>query len=225
VVILPTVLASDLKRAQHLLHQISQAPQLTWVQADIIDEVFANNKTLSPQDWSKLISQYPQLKFEAHLMVKDPIKWITPCLQAGFSRLTAQIEMMPDQQAFLNEFHPQPTTYHLPPKVGLALDLPTPVEKLDRSLLPKIDVILLMSVPAGFGGQPFHPEVLKKITALNRLRQQQKSNFQIAIDGGLNPSNINKIEKAGADLACIGHSLLKGDLRKNLQALMDTAKR
>jgi pentose-5-phosphate-3-epimerase len=259
---------SPKKTTTHPRHKIAGlsgtgVPKLNWIQADIIDGIFANNQTLQPQDWAPLIQKYANLNFEAHLMVKDPINWIQPCLNAGFTRITAHIEMMDNQQDFIkpieqhfpspgkervrvrsnmdaspgvNGLTPKPTptrhsepdevgsknpprNQHNLPEVGLALDLPTPISKLDSQVLPHLDVILLMSVPAGFGGQKFDPSVLEKIKSLNQLRQQKGYHFQIAVDGGLNSTNIDKIQKASTDLACLGSSLLQGNIQDNLKQL------
>ncbi len=106
---------------------------------------------------------------------------------------------------------------------GLALDIATPIEKLENKLLDNLGVVLLMSVKAGFGGQKFDIKVLEKTRELKDLRDKSGSNFSICDDGGITLQLIDDAHYVGVDEVSIGRRLFKGDLKKNIQDFQKSA--
>src|SRR5258706_11434111 len=166
--IIPAILTNDQDELLGILKQCEGV--VDRVQIDIIDGVFANNKTIEPSILEEIETS---LLIDYHLMVKEPYDWIERCIRGQADRIIGQIELMRDQVEFVEKA----TEAGL--KVGLAIDVDTPVASIERAIINDLDVILVMSVPAGFGGQEFDPEVLKKIEELDHIRANDKSPFYI----------------------------------------------
>ena len=196
--IIPTILTSSRKIAQEKLKKYRSI--FEWVQLDIIDKVFADNKTLLPIDFAP-IKELSFFEPDIHLMVNNPIKLLSDCVKINATRIIGHIELMTDQNNFVQGITSKGTL------AGLAVDLPTPVSKLDTNTLPQLDVILLMSVKAGNGGQSFSSLVLPKIEKLVKIRNKEKLAFKIALDGGIKPETIKTPFEAGAEIFYIGDYL------------------
>lgn len=203
--IIPSILTNDPQELKELISRCEGVVER--VSIDIIDGKFADNKTIEP---SVLEDINTNLKIDFQLMVMEPINWIERCIRGEADRIIGHVEHMSDQMAFLGKV--QEVGAH----VGLALDLTTPVEKIDSTVLTNLDVVLVMSVPAGFGGQPFHKEVLDKIKQLDELRAHDATPYKIQDDGGITFESIYNVQRSGADEVSIGRKIFEGDLRVNL---------
>ncbi len=200
--IIPTVLTNSQEDLENRLIRLKEFSQ--WIQIDVVDGRFAANRTF-PLEW---LNNYQDFSWDIHLMVDKPIAWLEKCFLVAASRIVGQIETMTDQREFVNRLINNGV------ESGLALDLGTPVEKLDSEALLSADLVLLLSVKAGFSGQHFNPIVFKKIEKLIDLKKELGANFKIAVDGGIDSREmIAKLEKSGVDLCYIGkHFLaLQGD--------------
>jgi len=184
------------------------------VQVDIIDGLFAKNETIDP---SQLVDIETSTFIDYHLMVKEPVGWIDRCVQGQADRIIGHIELMSDQIAFVSEVR------GFGKAVGLAVDLDTPVSKLDPTVIGRLDVILLMSVKAGFGGQDFDEKVLEKITELDHIRARDNLFFTICIDGGITLQNIDEVVVDGVDEVTIGQRIFDGDIRANIEHFQNAA--
>lgn len=204
--IIPSILTNDPGELQELLSRCESVVER--VHVDVIDGVFANNKTV---DISILDNYEGNLKFDFHLMVKDPINWIEKCIRGQADRIIAQVEMMEDQIKFVGKVQ------ELGARVGLALDLESPVSKIDPTILTNLDAVLVMSVPAGAGGQEFHKEALKKLIELDEIRSRDNTPFRIQDDGGVTLEKIDDVYFDGADEVSIGRRLFEGDLAGNIE--------
>ena len=212
--IIPTILTSNRKNAQEKLKKYRSI--FEWVQLDIIDNVFANNKTLLPTDFAP-VKELSFFKPDIHLMVNNPTKFLTDCIKIKAKRIIGHLELMADQKNFVQEIVKKGVL------AGLAVDLPTPIEKLDKNILNKLDVVLLMSVKAGRGGQPLSPLVLPKIEKLVKIRKERNLDFRIALDGGIKPETIKAPFNAGAEIFYVG-SFLEKEPKKALKNLLNSVK-
>lgn len=210
--VIPSILTPNLADAKDLIAQLEGL--VDSVQIDIIDGVFAENKTIDP---TLLVDIETSLEYDFHLMVKDPINWIEKCAGVGAKRIVAQIELMEDQTEFVTKVH------GLNMAVGLGLDLTTDVSQIKEELLVEIDVILLMSVPAGFGGQNFDTNVFKKIEWLQNQRAKMNSSFVICDDGGVTLENVDDVHFLGVDEVVVGRKLFEGDVKTNLDKYQEAA--
>ncbi len=212
VEIIPAVLTDSPSEALELIRRCDGVTGR--VQIDIIDGVFADNKTIDP---AVLTSLDVSLGYDFHLMVKEPINWIEKCALASAERIIGQIEMMNSQEEFVDKVQSKNL------RVGLAVDLETPVAKIQKDILNIIDVVLVMSVKAGFGGQKFNTSVLSKIKELDLIRTEQRSAFRICVDGGETEEVIDDTYYEGADEVVIGRRLFNGDLESNIRRMKEAA--
>ena len=170
------------------------------IHVDIIDGVYSENKTIDP---SALEVLEHDLLIDFHLMVNEPVKWVEKCIRAGGDRIIGHVEMMSSPLEFIGEV----TEAGLSP--GLALDIDTPVGLIEKMLLTDVDIIVVMSVPAGYGGQKFDERALDKIKALRKIKKSDQ--------GGVSLEYIDDISRVGADEVVIGNRLFEGDLKSNIE--------
>lgn len=178
------------------------------VSIDIIDGKFANNKTVDPSVFEVFQTD---VKLDFQLMVVEPINWIEKCARAGADRIIGHIEHMYNQTEFIGKVQ------EVGLSVGLGLDVDTPVDLIDSEILKDLDLILLMSVSAGFGGQDFDNRVLKKIEEMKKIREKDETPFKIHVDGGITPNLLSKLIPYGVDEVSIGRALFNGNISDNIR--------
>jgi ribulose-phosphate 3-epimerase len=181
------------------------------VQIDIIDGVFANNKTIDPQI---LEDMETPLEIDFHLMTKEPINWIEHCVRGGATLVIGQVEMMQSQRDFIAKCQ------EVGCKAGLAIDLASPLAVLDKEVLTDIDAVLVMSVKAGFGGQRFDPGAIEKIKELVKAKESDITPFKIIVDGGVTKEIAPKLASLGVDEVVIGKRLFEGEVKTNIQSFL-----
>ncbi len=163
------------------------AVHLTTIQIEIADNTLVPNETITDLSlFASIISQYPNIVFEAHLMVANPEKYIRAVADAGFARIIAQIESN-DPRTFLEKVRYEEL------EVGLALDGSSELREIEP-FLEEIDFVLIMMVEAGFSGQPFLPESIEKI----KLIHQNAPDLIIEADGGINAETAKAVVDVGA---------------------------
>ena len=219
--IIPAILTDNVTDLTQKVKRVNDASYIDGfsvrkIQIDIIDGIFVDNKTIDP---ANIASLETDLGIDFHLMVKEPINWVEKCANAGADRIIGQIEMMESQVDFVGKV--QETGLY----VGLAVDLETPISKLDPVILTNVDVVLLMAVKAGWGGQKFDERVLEKIKELDEIRVRDKTPFKICVDGGETEDNIDETHFAGADEVVIGKRLFDGNLAENIKGFEQAAHR
>jgi len=185
------------------------------VQIDIVDGVFAGNRTIDPSVLKYLDTN---LKLDFHLMVANPASWVEKCASVGANMVIGQIEQMASQEEFVKKCQMANVS------VGLAVNLPTPIDSLDKTIIGDIDTLLLMSVPAGFGGQEFDQGVYQKIKDASLLREKDTTPFGLCVDGGVNEENVSTLFRMKVDEVVIGKRLFMGDLKTNIDVILNKAK-
>jgi len=203
--IIPSVLTNNLVEARDLINRVEGLVER--IQIDVVDGIFAANKTVDP---SLFIDIETSAKLDFHLMVKEPVNWIEKCVAVGADRIVGQIEMMHSPSEFVEKVHAQGVG------CGLALDLYTDVSRIDESILVELEVVLVMSVPAGRGGQGFDKRALGKIKKLKELKDKFNAAFAICDDGGLTLENVDEAHLFGVDEVVIGRRLFEGDIAENI---------
>jgi ribulose-phosphate 3-epimerase len=179
-----------------------------------MDGHFVPNLTMGPPV-IKALRKYTKLPFDVHLMISPVHKYIQDYAEAGADIITIHPEATDDLKDSIAHIK------KLNKKVGVSLNPETKID-LVTDFLNEIDLILIMSVNPGFGGQKFIPEVLDKIKKLRNTREEKKLNFDIEIDGGINFDNNKLAIKAGANILVSGTSIFKnnnGDIKKNIDLL------
>ncbi|MEA1964272.1 MAG: ribulose-phosphate 3-epimerase [Candidatus Aerophobetes bacterium] len=192
--IAPSVLAVDFSCLYEEIKRVEKEVDL--LHFDIMDGHFVPNITFGPQMVASLREKI-SLPFEVHLMVDNPQEWIDPFEQAGSDTIIFHLE---------TSSHPHRLITFIKEKgirVGIALNPSTSLENL-KDILPQLDMVLLMTVNPGFGGQTFLPEVLPKIGDLRQICRERKLFFNIEVDGGINQWTAAKAVEAGADILVVG---------------------
>jgi ribulose-phosphate 3-epimerase len=187
------ILQSEIASAQSAGAQI--------VHWDVMDGVFCPNFTYGPPLIASLRPQTNAI-FDVHLMMADPARYLNPFLQAGSDIVTIHIEAVPNPTTILREIR------HAGAWSGLAINPPTPVEAI-LPYLDEADLILIMSVMPGFGGQAFNPSVLAKISQILNL----KPDCCVEIDGGIGPATIGSAAAVGTGIFVVGSAFYKSEDR------------
>lgn len=212
--IIPSILSSDPNEARSLLSLCEG--NVVRAHIDIIDGIFANNKTVDPLVFQDTDTS---VLLDYHLMVKEPIHWIEKCITAHGERIIGQVELMDNQLAFVE------TCISNGVHGGFALDIPTHVSALSLDALAQADVVVVMSVKAGFGGQDFDESALPKVEQLSEIRDREGFSFKICDDGGITMDTIALTRGEGIDEVAIGRRLFHGDLVENIDHFQKAAVR
>jgi ribulose-phosphate 3-epimerase len=181
---------------------------------DVMDGHFVPNLTIGPPV-IKALRKHCSLKFDVHLMISPVHKYIGAYADAGADIITIHPEATQNLRESIK------TIKDLKKKVGVSLNPESKIE-LITEFLDQVDLVLIMSVNPGFGGQKFMPEVLDKIKQLKKIQQEKNLNFDIEIDGGINFENCKIAIDAGANILVSGTTVFKsndGDIKKNIDLL------
>lgn len=212
VEIIPAILTNDIREIEEKLKRAESLAKR--VQIDVLDGQFVANRTVDPSFVGNIETD---LNLDFHLMTKEPVDWVERAVRGGADRIIGQIEQMANQVEFVGKVS------EVGLSVGLALDLDSEVSELDPTILNNLDVVLVMSVKAGFGGQKFDPRTIKKVKELDEIRVRDDTPFKICVDGGITKENIKEVTKAGADEVAIGRRIFEGDLAQNLERFRKAA--
>lgn len=193
----PSLLAADFSCLGEQISQISGADML---HLDIMDGNFVPNITFGPEI-IKDIRKDSDLTFDSHLMISDPARYIDAFAEAGSDIITFHVEATDHSHRVIQKIKNNECG------AGIALNPNTPLTNIEY-LLPQLDLILIMSVNPGFGGQKFIPIMRNKIARTKDLLEKHDSSAQIAVDGGIKPDNVNSIIRAGADIIVAGSAIL-----------------
>jgi len=209
----PSILSADFSQLGNEIKRLEDGGA-DYIHVDVMDGHFVPNLTIGPPV-IKALKKNCSIKFDVHLMISPVHKYIEAYSEAGADIITIHPEATEDLKASISKIK------ELKKKVGISLNPETKVSVI-KDYLNQIDLVLIMSVNPGFGGQKFMPEVLDKIKELKDIQTKQKIDFDIEIDGGINFENSKIAIKAGANILVSGTTVFKsnnGDIKKNIDLL------
>ena len=198
--IAPSVLSADFSRLADEVEEVEKAGADV-IHVDVMDGHFVPNITIGPlvvQGLKKLTS----LPLDVHLMIENPERYVDDFIQAGGNWITVHAEVCPHIKRVIKKVR------RLNARPGMVLKPATPLKTL-FPVLDEIDLVLIMSVNPGFGGQSFIPSTLKKIERLRKIVDQNRYPLEIEVDGGVKVENIRDVSMAGADIFVVGTGIFK----------------
>ena len=209
----PSILSADFNQLGNEIKRLEEAGA-DMIHVDVMDGHFVPNLTMGPPV-IKALRKYTKLPFDVHLMISPVHKYIKDYADAGADIITIHPETTDNLEDSIQHIK------KLNKKIGISLNPETQIEVV-KNFLEKIDLVLIMSVHPGFGGQKFIPKVLDKIKELKKIKDQQNLNFDIEVDGGINFDNNKLVIEAGANILVSGTTIFKnnnGNIKKNIDTL------
>ena len=209
----PSILSADFSQLGNEIKRLEEGGA-DLIHLDVMDGHFVPNLTIGPPV-IKNLRKYSKLPFDVHLMISPVHKYIKDYANAGADIITIHPEATDNLKDSINLIK------NLNKKAGVSLNPDTSLDALINEI-ENIDLILIMSVFPGFGGQEFMPEVINKIKKLKKIKEEKKYSFDIEVDGGINFSNCKEVLSAGANILVSGTTIFNennGDIKRNIEKL------
>lgn len=198
--IAPSILSADFSRLKEEIQAVEVAGA-DWLHVDVMDGHFVPNITIGPVVVES-VRKVTKMPMDVHLMITDPDKYAPEFITAGADWVSIHPETCPDPEATLKRIR------ELGAQASIAVNPDVPLEKV-ADLLVEIDMILMMTVFPGFGGQAFIPDVLPKIEAVRKIIDERKLSVLVEADGGIKVDNIARVVRAGAEVIVSGSGIFK----------------
>ncbi len=210
-IVAPSLLAANFLKLEDECKMVNES-EAEWFHLDIMDGQFVPNISFGPMI-VKFVRKTTKKYCDVHLMIVEPWKYFKPFKEAGADNISVHIEACPDLRATIEEIKSMNID------AGVAISPDTPVNDLEQ-VLPHIDVVCMMSVYPGFGGQEFIPATMERIRQLRKMIDEKGLNVKIEIDGGVTEENAASIIQAGADVLVAGNTVFKSaDPKKTIRLL------
>ena len=209
----PSILSADFSQLGEEIKRLEKGGA-DMIHVDVMDGHFVPNLTIGPPV-IKALKKNTSLLFDVHLMISPVHKYIEAYADAGADIITIHPEATENLKSSIDKIK------ELKKKVGVSLNPETELDVI-KEYLNEIDLVLIMSVNPGFGGQKFMPKVLNKVRKLKKIQEEEKLSFDIEIDGGINFENCKSATDAGANILVSGTTIFKnnnGDIKKNIELL------
>ena len=203
----PSILAADFNILGEQIQTV-EASGVPYLHIDVMDGNFVPSISFGMPVIAS-IRKNSKLIFDVHLMIEEPIRYLEDFKNAGADIITVHVEACKDLKKTVEKIK------ELGMKAGVTLKPATGLEKL-KDIITDIDMVLIMSVNPGFGGQVFLPESLQRISDLKAMSEQYGANIDIEVDGGITPENVTEVIEAGANVIVSGTSIFSGNILDNI---------
>ena len=204
----PSILSADFTKLGEEIETIDNAGA-EYIHVDVMDGMFVPSISYG-MPVIKSIRKSTGKVFDVHLMISEPIRYIADFAASGADMITVHVEACSDVVATIGKIR----EYKL--KVGITLNPDTPVSAI-KPYLNRVDMVLIMSVNPGFGGQKFITSSVDKIKEVKRLRDELNLSYDIEVDGGINIDNLATVLEAGANVIVAGSAIFRGDAAENVK--------
>lgn len=217
----PSILSADFSKLGEEIKAVE--PYADYLHVDVMDGHFVPNISIGVPVVESL-KDFTELPLDVHLMISEPEKFVEKFAGAGADIITIHAEIFRNPEAMEKIIE----HIKLHAKAGVSINPATPLSRIEK-VLDKVDLVLIMSVNPGFGGQGFIESAVQKLKNLKKIKMQKKSNFEIEIDGGIGLQNLQKVLDAGAEVVVSGsaifHSENPAETAKKMRAILDLAEK
>ncbi|MBQ0058937.1 MAG: ribulose-phosphate 3-epimerase [Lachnospiraceae bacterium] len=215
IILSPSILSADFA---HLGEDVerSQSSGAQYLHLDVMDGMFVPNISIGVPVIATL-RKHTETFFDTHLMINDPVRYIEAFANAGSDLITFHVEAAPDCQAVIDKIR------SFGKKVGITLNPATPLSEIEP-YLDQVDMVLVMTVVPGYGGQSYIPSSTQKIMDLKKMRDDRGLSFDIEVDGGIKASNVRTVLEAGANVIVAGSAVYGGDIEGKVKEFMEIFK-
>ncbi|WXR61665.1 ribulose-phosphate 3-epimerase [Peptostreptococcaceae bacterium AGR-M142] len=212
----PSILSADFARLLEDVKKVENAG-CEYLHIDVMDGHFVPNITIGPLVVNALKKENINMVFDVHLMIENPDNYIDEFVKSGADLITVHEEACTHLHRTLQNIKSKGI------KAGVSLNPATPIENI-YYVLEELDMVLIMSVNPGFGGQSFIEPMLEKIKKLKQIIDEKGLDIDIQVDGGIKPNNIKKVKEAGANIFVAGSAIFNGDIDESVKKLRDELK-
>lgn len=208
----PSILSADFTILGQQIEEADKAGA-GYIHIDVMDGIFVPSISYG-MPVIKSIRKTTTKSFDVHLMIRDPIRYIEEFAGVGADLITFHVEAAPDVCAVIDKIHA------CGKKAGITLKPGTSVKELEP-YLDKVDMVLVMTVEPGFGGQSFIPETMDKIRVVRKMLDDRGLTTDLEVDGGVTLGNLKDVLEAGANVIVAGSAIFKGSVSENVRSFLD----